>query len=422
MTTSSLALYGGTPVRSREWPQWPRVDEDTERLLADALHSGRWTFSGYYHERKCYERLFAEAFAKYCGVKYCTPVVSGTAALMTALQAIGVGPRNEVLVPAITWVACASSVAAVGAKPIFVDIEEDSLCMCPDDAKTKITQRTAAIMLVHLYCTVADVGAFLSLAEETGIPIIEDCSQAHGTIFDGKRVGSFGRIGAFSMQQSKVLTCGEGGAVVTDDAVLHRICEQLRADGRMFSDTRPLRGMMELVEVGEVQGHNRCLSELHAAVLTARLPCLDSELQNKERMADVLTEGLQHIDGVEPIRYRTGVTLRSIYQLCIRLDRDAFAGKRIETICDALSAELDIYVEPIDTPLYRNRLYQPSKNRVYQALWGNEGPVCELPRAERASAECFTLPHHLLLGSHDDMVDIIAAVTKVQEASKELPT
>lgn len=417
MATTSLALYGGTPIRTQPWPLWPRVDENVEHALLDALHSGRWTFSGYYHGKRCYERLFAEAFATYCGVKCCTPVASGTAALITALQALDVGPGDEVLVPAITWVACASSVASVGAKPVFVDIEEDSLCMCPEDARSKITPRTAAIMLVHLYCTIADITSFVSLSKDTGIPILEDCSQSHGTIWNGKRVGSFGRIGTFSMQQSKVLTCGEGGAVVTDDADLHRICEQLRADGRMFAEVSPRPGRMELVEIGDVQGQNRCLSELHSAILVGRLPYLDSELRHKEHMADVLAEGLRQVDGVEPVRCRSGVTLRSIYQFCMRLNRNAFSGKKIEVICDAMSAELGVCAEPADTPLYRNRLYQPDRCRVYRALWGNNGELPELQRAERASAECFTLPHHTLLGDDRDMMDIVAALAKVQKAS-----
>jgi L-glutamine:scyllo-inosose aminotransferase/L-glutamine:2-deoxy-scyllo-inosose/3-amino-2,3-dideoxy-scyllo-inosose aminotransferase len=112
-----LAILGGSPVRSRPWPSWPRADEKTEEVLRDVLHSGRWAISGPYRGRKSYERRFAEAFAEFNGVQYAVPTTSGTASLTLALLALGVGPGDEVLTPGLTWVACASSVFCVGATP-----------------------------------------------------------------------------------------------------------------------------------------------------------------------------------------------------------------------------------------------------------------------------------------------------------------
>jgi dTDP-4-amino-4,6-dideoxygalactose transaminase len=426
MNTDQLALRGGRPTRSKPWPKWPRADEETERALLDVLDSGRWTFSGFYHGTRCYERRFAEVFANYCGTRFCTPVASGSAGLITALQVLDVGPGDEVLVPAITWVACASTVVSVGARPVFVDVDRPSLCMSLADAKDRISSRTAAIMLVHAYCTVADLAGFVALSEATGIPLIEDCSQAHGSIWHGRRVGSFGTIGVFSMQQSKVLTCGEGEAVVCNDVSLYRRCEQLRADGRMFLE-RPVRvGFMELAELGEVQGQNRCLSEFHAAILLSRLKHLDEELKHREQMAEYMKSRLSQLPGVVPVERTPGTDLRSIYQYCIHIDRTKFANATVEAISAALSAELNATVEPLDTPLYRNVLYCQQRSRIFTALWNSEETAVthqeNLPSAEHVHSTCITFSHHLLLGTEEDIDDIISAILKVQRHSKDIDT
>ena len=219
--TEKLAIMGGEPVRKKPWPIWPRADENTEKLLKDVLYSGRWTISGCYTGEKPYERQFAEAFAKFHHVPYCVPTANGSSALKIALKALNVGYGKEVLVPGLTWVACASSVLAVGSIPILVDIAPDSLCMSLQVVKTLINKNTAAIVLVHLYSRIANLEDFLTLSKETGISIIEDCSHAHGAMWKDQRVGTFGTIGVFSMQQTKVLTCGEGGAVITRDKDLY---------------------------------------------------------------------------------------------------------------------------------------------------------------------------------------------------------
>src|SRR5262249_33720522 len=148
-----------------------------------------------------------------------------------------------------------------------VDIEHDSLAMSSSAAKAAITDQTRAIMLVHPFCTVAAIEEFVALSRTTGIPLIEDCSQAHGAAWKGQRVGTFGDVGCFSMQQSKVLTCGEGGAAITRRQDLHERMEQLRADSRMYSTATPRDGRLELMEVGQVQGRNLALSEFQCALL-----------------------------------------------------------------------------------------------------------------------------------------------------------
>jgi L-glutamine:scyllo-inosose aminotransferase/L-glutamine:2-deoxy-scyllo-inosose/3-amino-2,3-dideoxy-scyllo-inosose aminotransferase len=143
MSDGTLAIRGGDPVRARPWPRWPRATSSTLENLRDVAESSRWTLSGPHDGRVCYERRFAQAFAEFHGVPFCTPTTSGTASLTIALQGIGVGRGDEVLVPGLTWVACASSVAALGADPVLVDVEEATLAMSPERARAACTPRTS---------------------------------------------------------------------------------------------------------------------------------------------------------------------------------------------------------------------------------------------------------------------------------------
>lgn len=213
--SGQLAILGGHPVRQREWPKWPRSDHDTLTAIREVLESSRWTVSGASDGRVCFERRFAQAFADFNEIRFCTPTASGTTALTIALQALGVGRGDEVIVPGQTWVACASAVVNIGAVPVLADIDAATLAISPQRVAESISDRTAAILIVHPFNSIADLDAFTSLSRRTGIPLIEDCAQAHGARWRESRVGTFGDIGCFSMQQSKLLTAGEGGAAIT---------------------------------------------------------------------------------------------------------------------------------------------------------------------------------------------------------------
>ncbi len=338
-----LACLGGEPVKKSPWPQWPSADSSMIQALIEVANSGRWAISGCFNGKKSFERKFSEAFSAYHGARYCVPTTNGSSALSIALEALGVGPGNEVLVPALTWVACASSVANLGARPVFIDISPDTLCMDPQKTSEAISRQTAAILLVHAYCRVADLDAFTHIADKTGVPLLEDCSQAHGALWRGRRVGTFGKIAAFSMQQSKVLTSGEGGAAITDDDMLYDLMQQLRADGRRYVKGRMQSGEMELEEVGHVMGSNRCLSEFQAAVLLTRLANLDVENDIREGNALLLERMLTSVEAVEPLHRPWQMDRATHYQPCLRLNRDAFGGRSIEAVCRALSCELGIY-------------------------------------------------------------------------------
>ena len=411
-----LALLGGNPVRRVPWPKWPRAESSTEAAVLAVLRSERWTISGPACKTPAFEHKFAVEFAKYHGVPYCVPTANGSAALTISLEALGIGPGKEVLVPGLTWVACASAVARVGAIPILVDIDPRTLSMSAAEARQAISPRTAAIMLVHLYCRCAALEEFTALATTFDLPLIEDCSHMHGAIWRGRRVGTFGTVGVFSMQQTKVLTSGEGGAVITSDPALYDRLQQLRADGRRYTECHA-EGGAGLEPVGDIQGHNYCLSEFQAAVLLDRLPALTTENERRLQNALCLTERLLCLEGVRPLHEVEANFQPTFYRYCIFFDRQAWSGIPIELTAAALSAELGVLSQPIYDPLNKNPLFdlrrspRTPSNKDFASAYD---PLrFSLPAASAARRECLGLPHHVLLGSRDDVDDIAIAVEKL---------
>ncbi|MCP2261347.1 L-glutamine:scyllo-inosose aminotransferase [Streptoalloteichus tenebrarius] len=418
-----LAVNRGTPVRTRQWPLWPRPAKGAAEALNQVLASARWSLSGPYRGVESFERRFARDFAGYLGSAHCVPAASGTASLMLALEACGVGAGDEVIVPGLSWVASASTVLGVNAVPVFADIDPDTWCVDPAAVEAAITPATRAIVVVHLYAAVADMDALRAVADRHGLPLIEDCAQAHGAVYRGRKVGTLGTLGTFSMQHSKVLTSGEGGAVVTDDAGLARRVEHLRADGRCYPDTAPRPGAMELVETGELMGNNRCLSEFHAAVLVEQLKELDELNARRARNAAVL-DGLLSDLGCTPQRTSEGTDSRTYYVYGALLPEGALTTVDIARVTEAISAELGFSVLPPYRPLPVNRLYDPSSRRRYAISEEYEKRVdasrFQLPACDRLARRGFTLHHAALLGDEEDMRDIATAVRKVLEHGAEL--
>lgn len=341
-----LAILGGDPVTAKPWPRWPSSSPATQRALSEVLESQRWAINGPADGRPAFGALFEASFASYHGVAHCVAVTSGSAAIRIALQALGIGYGDAVLVPGLTWVACASAVLAAGAVPVFVDVEPATLCMSPEAARAALSPEVAAVLLVHAYCTTADLDAFSVLCREHHVALIEDCSQAHGALYRGRRVGSFGDVGVFSMQQTKVLTSGEGGAAITSSAGIADRMEQLRSDGRrQRPDARP--GEESLEEVGAVQGYNACLSEFQAAILHERLGELDQANAIRERNARHLDACLADLGLGVPLRRSQHCERATYYKYCLRLHLDAFAGRPVENVCAALTAELGLVFSPI---------------------------------------------------------------------------
>ncbi|MFE2377239.1 DegT/DnrJ/EryC1/StrS family aminotransferase [Streptomyces sp. NPDC059398] len=418
-------LRGRTPLRAgRPWPRWPRPAAGAEQALLEVLHSGRWSIASPYDGNPTQEQRFAARFADYLGVRNCIPTASGTASLMTALEACGVGAGDEVIVPALSWAASASTVLGVNAVPVFADVDPGTLCLDPAAAEAAITSATKAVVVVHLYSAVAELAALRAVADRHGLALIEDSAQAHGAAYRGRKVGTIGDVGTFSMHHTKLLSSGEGGAAVTNDARIARRIEHLRADGRCRSTAPPALGLPELVESGELMGSNRCLSEFQSALLTAQLDELGPLNALRRTNAEILDCLLGRM-GLVPQRTSPGTTERTYFGYAVGLPDEVLRTTSAKAVAGALTAELGLHVKPVYTPLYASPLYDPASRPRFgigachldRLTRGRRA----LPVAERAARSFLTFHHAALLGEERDMEDIAEAFRRVLDPRTRLP-
>lgn len=409
-SSSRLALLGGTPVRTDSWPRWPARGVEEERALITALRDGDWGGFPLPNERSA---AFAAAFAERHDCKYALCVANGTVSLEVALQAMGVEPGAEVIVPAYTFEATASAALFSGCVPVFADVDPETWCIDVESAANLVTERTQAIVPVHLAMTIADLDAIGSLAEKHGLAVPEDCAHAHGARWRGRGVGSWGDAGSFSFQTSKLMTAGEGGIVTTSDDVLLDRLHALVNCGRQ----RP-----GAAEPALVIGHNYRMTDLQAAILEVQLGRLDEQHAIRGRNAGRLRAAIEDIDGLTNLRIDDRVTTQAIYQFVFRFDSNPFAGIDRDVFVAALEAE----GVPADGRFYESlpvsELLHPDSAR-YPA-WSAAlaaAPAANCPNAERAAyRESVWLPHQLLLGTDTDVDDIVEAVLKVQRGAADL--
>lgn len=229
--------------------------------------------SGWISSKGAFVTEFEEKFADYCGTRYGVSTSSGTAALHLALEVLGMKKGDEVIVPALTFIATANAVTYCGAKPVFVDSHDDYWCIDPE--KIEISPETKAILPVHLYGHPCDMGPIMDLAEDHGLYVIEDAAEAHGAEYKGKKIGSFGDISCFSFYGNKILTTGEGGMCLTDDEELYKKMRILRDHG-MNPNKRYWH---------DVVGFNYRMTNMQAAIGVAQLNRLDEFVRKKRQIA-----------------------------------------------------------------------------------------------------------------------------------------
>ena len=235
------------------------------------------------------DEAFEKAFAQYCGSKYCVGVGNGLDALMLALKALGIGAGDEVIVPSNTYIATALAVMYVGAKPVFVEPDIRTFNIDPLRIEATITARTKAIMPVHLYGQACDMDPIMEIARKYGLKVVEDCAQAHGATYKGRRIGTFGDAAGFSFYPGKNLgALGDGGAAVTDN---EELAKHIRALGNYGSDYKYHH---------IYKGNNSRLDEMQAAFLAAKLPHLDRMNEERRRIAALYTEGIVNPKVVKP--------------------------------------------------------------------------------------------------------------------------
>ena len=297
------------------------------------------------------DAAFEKAFAQYCDAQYCVGVGNGLDALMLTLKALGVGPGDEVIVPSNTYIATALAVTYVGAEPIFVEPDIRTFNIDPAKIETAVTPKTKAIMPVHLYGQACDMDPILELAARYSLFVVEDCAQAHGALYKGKRIGSFGDAAGFSFYPGKNLgALGDAGAVVTNNKDL---ADKVRALGNYGSDYKYHH---------IYQGHNSRLDEMQAAFLAAKLPMLEKMNSDRRRIAGMYLDGIRNEAVALPYVPGDMVPVWHIFAIRTR-QRDELASYLRER-----GIQTGIHY-PI--PIHKQEAYADQK------LSDNELPVCE---------------------------------------------
>lgn len=282
-------------------PLEKKLDKDL-RAAFDRVFSRSWYIEGKE------DRAFEEAFAAYCGMRYAVGCGNGLDSLMLSLKALDIGVGDEVIVPSNTYIATALAVTYTGAKPVFVDPDIRTFNINPELIEEKISNKTKAIIPVHLYGQACDMDSIISIADVHGLAIVEDCAQAHGAKYKGKRIGSFGNVAGFSFYPGKNLgALGDAGAIVTNDK---NIADKVRALGNYGSDYKYHH---------IYKGNNSRLDEIQAAFLSVKLPFLDEVNENRRTIANKYLTGIKNPnvilpfvpDYIEPVWHIFGIRVKT---------------------------------------------------------------------------------------------------------------
>jgi dTDP-4-amino-4,6-dideoxygalactose transaminase len=396
------AILDGTPVRAgKSWPAWPQWDEAERGLLGEVLESGAWSSA-----RGEQAAGWAAEFAAFPGARHGLPLTNGTHTMEAALAACNIGECDEVIVPGLTFVATATAALAVNATPILVDIDADSLCIDVAAAEAAISERTRAIIAVHIGGTACDMDALVELCERRGLVLIEDCAHAQGTRWRGRGAGSFGSFGSFSFEAHKLMSAGEGGALITSD-------EGLRARAWSYINCGRVEGEHWYHHAS--LGPNLRMTEWQGALLRAQLQRFPAQHRLREERGELLDAELGKVAGLRPQPGDSRMDSRARYCYVLHYDPREFAGLPLAGFERALAAEgieVGVSYPSLNTlELFRTANFGP---RLRAGAPKVDYAAQSLPRSEQAAASTVWLDQRMLLAGSEDVLDIVRAVSRIQ--------
>jgi dTDP-4-amino-4,6-dideoxygalactose transaminase len=400
-----LALFGGKPVRIKPFPNWPPVTDDLKRQVINTMETDLLGVGSDVIKQ------FEEKYAEFHDAKYGLSTSSGTTALWVCLKAAGVKAGDEVILPPYTFIATGSSVLMANAVPVFVDVDPDTFNMDPARLEAAITEKTKVIMPVHIAGNPADMDAIKQIANKHSINVIEDAAQAHGAEWDSKKVGALELGGIFSFQTSKNLSAGEGGAIVSNDKDFMDACYSYANCGRV-------RGG-EWYDHQHLGGNFR-LNSMAASLLLAQLDTIESYMVLRDKNRKILDEAISKIDGLTITKMYSKTTRSANHLYLLRYDKAKFNEIPREKFFKAMQAE-GVFTYAGYTPLYRERLFTID-SKEYPWLAGINYKDMNFPVTEKlCTEEAVWLRQNHLLGTENDINDIIMAFDKVTTVMKEEP-
>ncbi len=398
-----LAIFGGKKTRTKDYPAWPVHDEHDAQAVANLVRTGNWGGFPYPGPET---KKFVDSFIELQNGQYGVTMMNGTITMEIALRAANVGWGDEVIIPAYTFQATATAPMAAGAIPVMVDIDPDTFCIDPKAIEAAITEKTRAIIPVHIGSQMADMEAIMQIADKHNLIVVEDSAHAHGAMWDGRGAGTFGHFGSFSMQSTKSMSSGEGGLLLCrSEDLAYRIMS-------IIDCGRPHDPAGEIYTLG---GNYR-MSEMQSALLNVAMERFPDQFAEREAMADYMDEALSEVQGIRILKRHPKHEKRSIYKYIFAIDPEQF-GATNQVIAKALMAEGIPCWQGYD-PMYRYDLFQPQLSRLPVPSAFPEYfdfDKMHLPVTERISTqEGMWLDESIFRSGQGGVDDVVSALVKIQ--------
>jgi len=407
-------VLGGQKIRTKGWPKWPLwIPESDEPQVIEVLRSGVWSRSKLVIE-------FEKKWAEINGAKRCLTTVNGTNALITALKCLDVGGGDEVIVTPYTWIATTQSILQTGAIPVFVDVDPDTFQIDPEKIEAKITSRTRALLPVHILGLPANMERIMEIAKKHELVVVEDCCQAWLSEINHKKVGTFGNAGCFSFQNSKNITIGEGGAIISDNEEYMDRCYSFHNFGQPYGTIQGKSGTRNNFLL---LGTKVRLSEYQAAMALAQMKRLEAQTTIRNENADYLRVRLKEIPGIIPHKLYPNATRAAYHLFPFRYKKEGFQDLPKAEFIKAVNAEgipcSQGYDSTLNSSPYLKDAFQ-SKNfkLMYPKKLLDFDKYVEqnkCPVNDQMCEEAIWLGQNMLLGTKSDMDDIVMAIDKVRK-------
>lgn len=395
-----LAINGGNLSKTKPFPDWPRYDErEIENVLEVFQSHAWWRVTG----TKVIE--FEKKFAEFQGVDYCLGVTNGTHALELCLMALEIGKGDEVIVPAMTFISTGLSILECNATPVLVDVDADTYCMTPESFEAAITNKTKAVIPVHMAGHACDMAKICEIAKKHDIYVIEDAAHGHGGECDGKRIGSFGDAAIFSFQNGKLMTSGEGGALVTRHKKVYEKSYLIQDVGRPRNDK---------IYQHVVMGQNFRMSEFQAAILLAQIQRVDEMNILREKNAKILDGLFECVKGITPQKRNLHATLQTHYMYMFAYDSDEFGGLDRLSFTEFLESEG--IPSSVCFPVLSDTEFFIENNFRGNIPFYDRSKEGDLTNARKVASSVIWLHHRTLEGDEVDLQEIVYAVLKIQKA------
>jgi dTDP-4-amino-4,6-dideoxygalactose transaminase len=405
---NALAIKGGTPVRTKPFPTWPQTAEIDEQYILKSLRNHKWcTFDGEFVPK------FEKAWGERVGSGGCVITPCGTHAIQMGLELLDIGPGDEVLVSPYTYIATIQAIMMAHSLPVFVDTDLKTFMMNPADIEHRINENTRAILPVHIFGNASNMDEIMPIAQKHNLPVVEDTCQGQLVEWNGKKLGTFGHVGCFSFQETKIIPGGEAGALVSDHPELIDKAYSFRDFG---SDQKHHHGYV-------IRGFKYRISDFAAAVLMAQLTRLDAMRAKREEHAAYLTEGLKKIPGLMVQEAYPQTSRRNYYEFGLRYDADHFNGMPRSKFMEAMHAEGIPVGAGQGSPIYNQPFLDKClSSRGFRRVFSAERleryrAEIQCPVNDKLCATAMNFGQELLIGTKADVDDILEAATKIQKYS-----